>query len=274
MTDSWQALRKEFGARLPILMYHNVGPLRERFDRYLTISPRMFERQLQWLSQHRYTPIRTSDWIAHLRDGKALPDKPILLTFDDAYSDISEFGLPLLIKYGFTGTVFVVTDQIGGTNKWDLHLGLSEQPLMSESQIREWADKGIEFGAHTKTHADLTLVTSEQVAEEMQGSRQRLENLLGAPVPSLAYPYGYYNAEVAEIARRHFDLALTCDLGLNYLGTDPLLLRRAEVVPIQTPGDMWSMVTLGCNLLFVGRHRLHRLARSIGRSLRKSLHFK
>ena len=150
MTGSWQALRKEFGARLPILMYHNIGPLREGFDRYLTVSPEMFERQLQWLKKHGYTPIHSSDWIAYHRDGTTLPEKPILLTFDDAYADIVEFRIPLLIKYGLAGTVFVVSDEIGGTNKWDLHLGLSEQPLMSESQIREWADIGIEFGATQK----------------------------------------------------------------------------------------------------------------------------
>ncbi len=274
MTGSWQALQKEFGARLPILMYHNIGPLREGFDRYLTISPAMFESQLQWLSRHGYTPIHTSDWIAYQREGRPLPDRPILLTFDDAYADIVEFGLPLLIKYGFTGTVFVVSDQIGGTNKWDLHLGLSEQPLMSESQIREWAAKGIEFGAHTKTHADLTLLTPEQVADEMQGSRERLEELLGVPVPSLAYPYGYYTAEVAEIARRYFDLALTCDYGVNYLGTDLIRLRRAEVVPIQTPGDMRSTVTFGFNLLFVGWDHLKGLVFKLGGRLLRTLHLK
>ena len=273
-TGSWQALRKEFGARLPILMYHNIGPLREGFDRYLTLSPEMFERQLQWLTKHRYTPIRTSDWIAYQRDGTALPERPVLLTFDDAYADIVEFGLPLLIKYGFTGTVFVVSDEIGGTNKWDLHLGLSEQPLMSETQIREWAEKGIEFGAHTKTHADLTILTPEQVAEEMRGSRKRLEDLLGVPVPSLAYPYGYYTAAVAEIARSHFDLALTCDEGLNYLGTDLLRLRRAEVVHFRTPGDMRSMVTLGFNLMSVASDRARRVIRRVGGGLLRAVHLK
>jgi peptidoglycan/xylan/chitin deacetylase (PgdA/CDA1 family) len=149
---------------------------------------------------------------------------------------------------------------------------LSEQPLMSESQIREWADKGIEFGAHTKTHADLTLLTPEQIAEEMQGSRQRLEDLLGVPVPSLAYPYGYYTPEVAEIARRYFDLALTCDRGLNYLGTDLIRLRRAEVVSIQTPGDMKSMTTFGFNVLCMGWYHAQKLVRSTGRLLLKALH--
>lgn len=270
-SGSWQALCKEFGARLPILMYHNIGPLREGFDRYLTISSETFEDHLRWLSKHGYTPIRTSDWLSY-RDGKALPDKPVLLTFDDAYADIVEFGLPLLIKYGFTGIVFVVTDQIGGTNKWDLHLGLSEQPLMSESQILEWAGKGIEFGAHTKTHADLTLLTPEEVAEEMQGSRKRLEDLLGVPVPSLAYPYGYYTAREAEIARSHFDLALTCDPGLNTMGTDLLRMRRAEVVSIKTPGDMRSMVTFGFNVLTAGWDRSQGLLRQAARRLRSALH--
>ena len=258
---SWQALRREFGTRLSILMYHNIGPLRDGFDPYLTISPQMFERHLRWLSKHGFTAIQISDWVAYQREGKTLPEKPVLLTFDDGYCDIAEFGLPLLDKYGFTGTLFVVTDQIGGTNAWDLHLGLSEQPLMTVEQIRYWADRGIEFGSHTRTHADLTASSPEQIAEEMKGSREHLEELLGTSVIALAYPYGYYNDTVAEIARRFFDAALTCDIGINDPMTDLVRLRRATVVPRYPWLDMWCSVGFGFNVLMVGRIQLGILAR-------------
>lgn len=256
MAGSWKALQREFGLRLPVLMYHSIGPLRDGFSIYLTVSPELFERHLQWIRRNGYTPIRLTDWVAYQRDGKPLPEKPILLTFDDAYRDLATFGLPLLRKYGFTGTVFVVTDQIGGTNAWDLCLGVSEQPLMSANEIRTWAEQGIEFGAHTRTHADLTRCTPEQIAEEMRGSRQSLEELLGRPVTSFAYPYGYYTEQVAEIARQHFDAALTCDRGLNCLATDLLHLRRSEVVPFHTWGDMRSMAVMGYNQLYVVREKI------------------
>ena len=264
---SWNALRREFGLRLPVLMYHNIGPLRDGFDVYLTVSPELLERHLKWIRKHGYTPIRVADWVAYQREGKPLAEKPILLTFDDAYKDLAEFGLPLLRKYGYTGTVFVVTDEIGGTNAWDLHLGLSEQPLMSEEQIRLWSQQGIEFGAHTRTHADLTRATLEETAEEMLGSRKRLEEILGLPVTALAYPYGYYTEQVAEIARQHFDAALTCDLGMNSVATDLLHLHRSEVVPFSSWGEMRSMASLGFNAFYTARH----IARSYRDRLRQRL---
>lgn len=260
---SWKQLKWEFGKRLPILMYHCIGPLRERFDPWLTISPQMFERHLRWLARHGFTTIHVSEWIAYQREGKTLPDRPVLLTFDDAYQDTAEFGLPLLKKYGFTGTVFVVTDQIGGTNAWDLHLGLCEMPLMNADQIRYWAQSGIEFGAHTRTHADLRTSTAEQIVEEMKGSRECLERLLGVPVTALAYPYGYYNDAVSEAARMCFDVALTCDPGMNNLLTDMVRLRRANVYPRYTWFDMRSSVLFGFNLLATARIHLGRFARRV-----------
>ncbi len=269
---SWKALQKEFGLRLPVLMYHSIGPLRDGFSIYLTVSPELFERQLQWIRKHGYTPIRVADWVAYQRDGKPLPEKPILLTFDDAYRDLAEFGLPLLRKYGYTGTVFVVTDEIGGTNTWDLHLGLTEQPLMSEEQIRLWSQQGIEFGAHTRTHADLTTATPEAIAEEMRGSRKRLEEILGVPVTALAYPYGYYTEQVAEIARQHFDAALTCDLGMNSIATDLLHLQRCEVVPFSSWGEMRSMVTFGFNAFYTARSVAQSYRSRLKQKLKKMAH--
>ncbi len=258
---SWQALRREFGARLPVLMYHSIGPLRDGFDPFLTISTEMFERHLRWLSKNGFTPIHTTDWVAYLREGKSLPDKPVLLTFDDGYADTAEFGLPLLRKFGFTGTVFVVTDQIGGSNKWDLHLGLSEQLLMTADQIRDWAEQGIEFGAHTCTHQDLCTATPEQIREEMKGSKERLEGILGTPVTALAYPYGYYNEAAAQVAREFFDVALTCDMGMNNPMTHLMHMKRATVVPRFTWCDMRCCTLFGFNLLLIGRIQLGLLAR-------------
>jgi peptidoglycan/xylan/chitin deacetylase (PgdA/CDA1 family) len=179
--------------------------------------------------------------------------------------------LPLLHQYGFPGTVFVVTDQIGGTNAWDLHLGLTEQPLMSEDRICTWSQQGIEFGAHTQTDADPTTLTKDEIEKEMVGSRKSLEQILGVPVTSFAYPYGCYTLEIAEIARKHFDAALTCNRGLNHIGTDLLHLHRSEVVPFQSSGDIRSITAFGCNLLFVCREAASSWARRIVGRLRRNL---
>jgi peptidoglycan/xylan/chitin deacetylase (PgdA/CDA1 family)/GT2 family glycosyltransferase len=253
---SWRALVEEFGAELPILMYHNIGPLRDGFDEFLTISPAMFERHLRWLVRNGYTTIHIPDWIAYLRDGKPLPKKPVLLTFDDGYRDTAEFGFPLLQKYGCKGTLFLVTGQIGKTNAWDLPIGVSEQPLMNTEEIQYWSARGIEIGSHTNTHPDLRSTTAEQILSEMRQSKECLEALLGAPVTALAYPYGYLNDQAADLARELFGAAVTCDFGLNRLTTDPLKLRRATVVPRYTWFDMPSYVRLGCNVFLVVKIRV------------------
>ena len=252
-TGSWKALQREFGARLPILMYHSIGPLREGFDPFLNISPEMFEDHLRWLSRRGYTPVYLADWIEYCRDGKPLPEKPVVLTFDDGYRDTAEFGFPLLRKYGFKGTLFLVTDHVGGTNTWDLPLGVSEQPLMTTDEVCYWAANGIEIGSHSRSHPDLRTSSAETIEEELKESRGQLEQLLDRPVNTFAYPYGYFDSRAPETARRVYDAALTCDLGVNFLSTDPMLLRRATVIPRFNWGQMFWCTRFGYNLLLVLR---------------------
>ena len=121
-----------------------------------TLSPERFERQVGWLARKGYVGIRPSDWL-RWRSGEAdLPKKPILLTFDDAYADTAEHALPVLCQHGFGAAVYVVTQRLGATNTWDDPGKRYMLRLMSAEQIQYWAAKGIEFGAHTRTHADLT----------------------------------------------------------------------------------------------------------------------
>jgi len=250
---SWKALQREFGARLPILMYHSIGPLREGFDPFLNISPEMFEGHLRWLSRRGYAPIYLADWIAYCRDGKPLPEKPVVLTFDDGYRDTAEFGFALLRKYGFKGTLFLVTDEIGGTNVWDLPLGVSEQHLMTAEEVRYWAANGIEIGSHSRTHPDLRICATETIEMEMKQSREQLQQLVSEPVTAFAYPYGYFDPRAPDTARSLYDAALTCDLGVNVLSTDPMRLRRATVVPRFNWGQMFWCTRFGYNLLLVLR---------------------
>jgi len=250
---SWRALQREFGARLPILMYHSIGPLREGFDSSLNVSTKMFEQHLRWLARHRYTPIYLSEWTAWCREGKPIPEKPVVLTFDDGYRDTAIFGFPLLKKYSFKGTLFLVTDEVGGTNSWDLPLGVSEQALMTAEEVRHWAANGIEIGSHTRTHPDLRSCTLENIELELRQSRGKLEQLIGQPVTAFAYPYGYFDSRAPETARGVYEAALTCNLGINSLSTDPMLLRRATVIPKYNWGQMFWCTRWGYNLLLILR---------------------
>ena len=226
---SWAALKSEFDRKLPVLMYHHVGPYRPGTYRPITISPEQFERQVQWLARRGYAGITSSDWLRWLREGKGLPEKPILLTFDDAYADVAQFALPILKRYGFNAAVFVVTGRLGGTNTWDEGQGRGSLTLMTAEQIRFWAGQGVEFGSHGRTHADLTKLSAAEAEAEVVGSKSDLSELLGSPAISFAYPYGERNESVEKLIRSHFDLAFGKEPGLNYLQDDPHAMRRAYV---------------------------------------------
>ena len=231
---SWRALQSEFGRGLPVLMYHHVGPPKAHTYAELTVVPEQFERQIRWLARRGYAGIRPTDWAEWLRTGKGLPDKPVLVTFDDGYADLAEHALPVLRRYRFGAVVFIVTGLVGGTNAWDEARGSAFHQLLTADQIRYWATQGIEFGAHSRTHTDLTALSSDELAKEIIGSRDELANLLGSPVTSFAYPYGSFNQMVNTCTREAYNLTFRADEttpGINYLCTDPHNLQRTMIHP-------------------------------------------
>src|ERR1700682_795110 len=155
---------------LPVLLYHHVGYPRPGTYPENTVSPEKFERHASWLKRRGYIGIRPSDWLGWCRDWEPLSHKPIIIIFDDAYTDVAEYALPVLRRYGFGGVIYVVTGRIGGTNTWDEKEGWGTLRLMSAEQIRNWALQGFEFGAHSRTHAKLTDLSGPLLEEEVRGS--------------------------------------------------------------------------------------------------------
>ncbi len=258
-TGSWKAFQNEFGKRLPVLLYHHVGRPRPETPPDLTVSPQRFEQQVRWLARRGYQGICPADWLRWHREGKGLPEKPVLLTFDDGYADLVDFALPVLRRYGFGAAVYIVTGQLGGTNAWDEAGGSGTHRLMTAEQIRYWATQGIEFGAHSRTHADLTTLAPERLKEEVLGSGSDLAGLLGLRVTSFAYPYGFHNQTVDDCVRGAFDLAFLADdkaEGLNYLLTDPIQMRRTMVQPNDSLLDLQLRARWGCNPILEFRAKL------------------
>lgn len=124
------------------------------------------------------------------------------LTFDDGYKDFIHNAAPILEKFGFSATVFVIGGLIGKENSWKHHLG--EQPamrLLDSDEVREAAERGMEVGAHTMTHPHLTGLAPEDLEEEVAGSRRLLADLLGEEVEGFCYPYGSIDAAAVEAVR-------------------------------------------------------------------------
>ena len=257
---SWKRFENEFAMRLPVLLYHHVGPVQPGTHASLTVSPAKFERQVRQLAGSGYKGICPADWLRWRREGKGLPNKPVLFTFDDGYADLAEFALPVLRRYGFGAAVYIVTGQLGGTNAWDEASGSGTHRLMTAEQIRHWSAQGIEFGAHSRSHADLTRLTPEKLEDEVLGSKADLQELLENPVESFAYPFGFHTEEVEACVRGAFDLAFGIDPdepGINILDTDPSLLRRTMVQTRDSGIDLMCRVRWGYSPL----HRLRGLLR-------------
>jgi GT2 family glycosyltransferase/peptidoglycan/xylan/chitin deacetylase (PgdA/CDA1 family) len=263
-SGGWDRFKEDYAKLLPVLMYHRIGPDQAGTYPSLTVNPGRFRKQMEWLKQNNYTTIGAGDWLAYCQKGKPLPQKPVLLTFDDAYEDLTEYALPVLREYGFTATVFVVTGEIGGDNSWDQNNGSSYIRCMSAQQIRHWSMQGIEFGAHTRTHADLTTLSGSELESEIGGSRDDLAVVLGAAPLSFAFPFGYYNEAALSCAEKVFRLAFTCDEGLNVLGTGPCLLRRTMVKPQDTLIDFGLRIRFGFNPIERLRNRVRLRSRLRG----------
>jgi peptidoglycan/xylan/chitin deacetylase (PgdA/CDA1 family) len=169
-----------------------------------------------------------------------------VVTFDDGYLDNYELAYPILRERKILAVIFLVSDYVGQTNQWDSGGPLAGRPLMDWPHIKEMAAQGIEFGAHTCRHPSLTAVPLEQAAAEMAGSRAQLEQALGQPVETFAYPYGEHNQELqAEAARAGFAAACTVDPGLNSLTTPAVALRRVEIQGTDSIIRLWLALWLG-----------------------------
>jgi peptidoglycan/xylan/chitin deacetylase (PgdA/CDA1 family) len=191
---------------MPVLMYHKIGdcPPGSRL-RKLWVTAAAFRRQLRYLKDHDYSPITFSDWRDAEEGGKELPERPVLITFDDGYANNYESAFPLLKEFGMKGNVFLVYETIEKHNAW--HDPASEPWLrmLTWAQVLEMQASGlVEFGSHTMKHRNLAAIPIEDARWELEESKRRLEDKLGREMLGFAYPYGAgaYRPEVRQEARR------------------------------------------------------------------------
>jgi len=179
------------------------------------------------LSTMGYTSIPLSSLY---RPATKLPRKPVVITFDDGYVNFVENALPVLKNYGYTSTVFLVANQLGGTNAWDTKAGDIEERLMDVSQIQTALSEGTEFGSHSLDHADLQAVSTAEAWHQIEGSKKRLEDALAIEVESFCYPYGRKTPEVcAMVEKAGYRLACSTEKGLNTEETNHFALRRINI---------------------------------------------
>lgn len=226
--------------RAPILTYHTIQP---QPDFGITwITPRRFEKHMRYLRQAGFQAISIVDQVqglGHLRKH----EKYVTITFDDAYVSVFDFAWPILKKYGFTATVFAISEYVGGSNAWDHHILRRRLRHCNRDQLVLLAEDGWEIGSHSATHRLLTSLNGPELWRELHGSKTRLEDELRRPVKVISYPFGQCNSIVIKYASEAGYLA-GCTLGSRgeaqgrfalprrgvYLG-EPMALFRAKVEP-------------------------------------------
>lgn len=227
------------------LLYHHVGPVSHELCRGLTVIPEAFASQMKALSAMGYTSILPSQ-IAD--PSEPIPARSVLITFDDAYDALETHAFPVLERAGLRATVFVPTALLGESIPCSPRSGESTLKLMTADRISHWAARGIEFGAHTRTHADLTTLEPAQVEDEVKGSSDDLAALTGRPIVAFAYPYGRYDVRSAKFVSECFPLAFTVEPGMNDAGTPPHMLRRTMVQHSDSIADVVLRARYGSSI--------------------------
>lgn len=209
--------------RVPILMYHYIsaapaGANAVRTD--LSLPPERFEEQLAYLEANGYTSVSLEDLTRALQQGTPLPDKPVILTFDDGYRDHYTEAFPALARHGFTGTFFVVTGYLD-----------EERPeYLSWEQATEMHEAGMDIASHTFTHPDLRNQTVDYLVWQILGSKEAIEARTGEPVRFFCYPVGLYDAQVIEVLKAlNFWGAVVTSQGLDHTNDDLFTLQRVRV---------------------------------------------
>ncbi len=216
-------------ARLTILNYHNVDrpPVGAQMAKlYVTVE--QFDRQCWLLHRLGIAGVTLSKGLQRLHSGQSR--RCVALTFDDGYLDNLSHAAPIMKQYGFRATCYIVAGRLGEYNLWDADELQVRKPLMKAAQLNTWLAEGHEIGSHTLTHPRLSQLSADLATREISESRQRLEQLTGAPVEHFCYPYGDYAPEtVAMVSAAGYRSAVTTQRGLADNRHDPLRLPRMSI---------------------------------------------
>lgn len=214
---------------VPMLLYHKVADVAPG-SRHpaIHVDPARFAAQLALLRHLGAHVVPLPDYLAYRRGEAGLPPRPVILTFDDGYLDTYEAAFPVLERERVPATVFLVSSLIGGTNAWDPDE--PQVPLLGIRHIREMQRAGIDFQSHTRTHARLTTLAPPAARRELGESRAELEQVLGAPVRVVAYPWGAHDANVARFTEEAgYEAGVIVRRRTNFAHTPPFALRRISV---------------------------------------------
>jgi peptidoglycan/xylan/chitin deacetylase (PgdA/CDA1 family)/glycosyltransferase involved in cell wall biosynthesis len=216
---------------IPILAYHRVVESPSEAGKHgIYVIRENFDLQMRYLKKKKFTTLTFKDYLKLTEEQKKY-GKYVILTFDDGYEDNYRLAFPILRKYGFKATIFLVADK--KTNEWDR--AQSSEPevrLLSKEEILEMKKYEIEFGSHTLTHPDLTKIPLEAAKKEIFESKKKIEEIIQDKVITFAYPYGKLNQNLKEIVKQAgYKFGIATDSGSAAIDEDWFEIRRTILFP-------------------------------------------
>lgn len=188
--------KKNTTYQVPILVYHSFGgaPAKKEnnLQTHYRITAEKFENQMKYLSDNGYHPISFAAYADSLKNNTKLPDKAVVLSFDDGWKTQYKYAVPILEKYKFTATFFIITDYIDHNYK----------AYMNWNDLKDLVKNNFDIESHTKTHPMLTRLDAKHLADELAGSKKKLEDKLGIEVTALAYPNYMQNKTAQDAVKK------------------------------------------------------------------------
>lgn len=219
---------------IPILMYHSISGEDESglhaYFRTCT-APGVFAAQMAYLHSHGYSTCSLTQALDCLRSGTHPATRPVVITFDDGYSDFHRQAFPVLSRYGFSATVFLPTAFIG-----DRPLQFKGRDCLTWAEVRELRNHGILFGSHTVTHPQLRELSVPAINEEVVSSKKTIEQKLGCVVDSFSYPFAFPQTEAEftrmlrdSLGQAGYQNGVCTVVGRASHGSDPFFMERLPV---------------------------------------------
>lgn len=233
-------------AFIPVLMYHKIPDQPPATKHQIFVTKENFAKHLAYFKSRDLTPITFQDYQDFASGRRPLarfPLRPIILTFDDGYTDNYTNLLPLMQQYGYRGVLYLLGDFEVRHNQWDLATDPTEPraDIMSEAQKQAFVAAGWEIGAHTLTHPHLAGLPAAEAAHEIAASKAELERRLGINILSFAYPYGDLSPETkALVQQAGFSYAVATDSGGMHLEDDRMQIFRINMFPHESASSLFK----------------------------------
>ena len=183
--------------RIPILVYHSI----DESGSCISMRASEFKKQMEFIKEKGYKTFTASELVYILRKNGSMPNKAVVLTFDDGFENNYSVAFPILKSLGITATIFLTTDYVGKKCTWDKKDDIPDLTLLSWEMINEMSKFGIDFQSHTATHPHLPLLSNDKIKDELKRSRIAIENRLGKRCDILCYPYTEFDMRVVQILK-------------------------------------------------------------------------